>query len=292
MTTLARLRALATRHAGRIDAALPRFTITTRSEPTGVGGMIYDPVACLVLQGAKRVLVGERAIEYGAGQYMVVAAELAALAQISQASAEQPYIALNIALDPALISGLMLEMASLPQPVATAGFGVSEAGPTLLDAWDRYAALLDTPEEIPIMAPHREHELLFRLLMGAQGALLRQIAASNSRLSQVRRAMGWIRDRYAEPLTIEAMAAVVGMSVSVFHRHFKAVSGLTPLQYQKQVRLHEARRRMIADSVEATQVAYAVGYESASQFSREYKRLFGSPPRRDIETTRHLLAVE
>lgn len=131
------------------------------------------------------------------------------------------------------------------------------------------------------MAPHVEHELMFRLLMGRHGALIRQVAGSGSPLSRIRRAMSWVRDHYAERLSIDAMAAVAGISTSVFHRRFKAVTAVSPLQYQKQIRLHEARRRLVAESAEASTVGFAVDYESASQFSREYKRLFGQPPRRD-----------
>ena len=131
---------------------------------------------------------------------------------------------------------------------------------------------------------------MFRLLMGKHGGLLRQIAGADSRLSHIRRAMAWIRERYAQPLSVDAMAAVAGMSVSVFHRRFKAVTGVSPLQYQKQLRLHEARRSLVSEQAEAASVAYSVGYESASQFSREYKRLFGAPPRRDAQALHTLVS--
>ncbi|AGB73451.1 transcriptional regulator, AraC family [Rhizobium freirei PRF 81] len=247
----------------------------------GAGLAVYNPVVCFVLQGSKQVFIGDQVLEYGAGHCMVVAAELAAMGQISEASPEEPYVALNLYIDPEVISALLLEMGSMPEPPMNKGFGFSPAGPALIDAWRRLVELLDRQDEIPIMARHREHELMFRLLMGPQGALLRQIAGNGSRLSHVRRAMAWIREHYTEHLSIAAMATVAGMSVSVFHRRFKAISGLSPLQYQKQIRLHEARRRLIAERSEAASVAYAVGYESVSQFSREYKRLFGAPPRQD-----------
>ncbi|MET3524002.1 AraC family transcriptional regulator [Mesorhizobium abyssinicae] len=281
MTDLAQLKAIALRHAGRPQPKMPRVSISTFDRPSEPGWLVYDPVVCFVLQGSKQVFIGDQVLEYGAGYCMVVAAELAAMGQISRASSEQPYVAINLHIDPDVISALLVEMGGMPELPMHKGFGYSPAGPALIDAWRRFAELLDRPGEIPVMARHREHELMFRLLMGPQGALLRQIAGTGSRLSHIRRAMAWIREHYAQHMSIEAMAMVAGMSESVFHRHFKAITGLSPLQYQKQIRLHEARRRLITEHTEATSVAYAVGYESVSQFSREYKRLFGAPPRRD-----------
>ncbi|MBB5577696.1 AraC family transcriptional regulator [Rhizobium paranaense] len=281
MTDLAQLQALVLRHIGESQPILPRVRISTFDRPSEPGWLVYDPVVCFVLQGSKQVFIGDQVLDYGAGDCMVVAAELAAMGQISEASPERPYIALNLSIDPDVISALLQEMGGMPAPPLDKGFGYSPAGPALIEAWRRFAELLDHPAEIPVMAHHREHELMFRLLMGPQGPLLRQIAGTSSHLSHVRRSMAWIRKRYTEHLSIEAMAMVAGMSVSVFHRRFKAISGLSPLQYQKQIRLHEARRRLIADRSEAASVAYAVGYESVSQFSREYKRLFGAPPRKD-----------
>lgn len=282
MTDLAQLKAIVLRHAGKPQPAMPRLSVSTFDRPSERGWVVYEPVVCFVLQGAKQVFIGDQELEYGAGHCMVVAAELAAMGQISEASPQQPYLALNLHIDPQVIASLLLEMGKMPEPPMDKGFGVSPAGPALIEAWRRLAELMDRPGEIPVMARHREHELMFRLLMGPQGALLRQIAGSGTRLSHIRRAMAWIREHYAEHLRIEAMATVAGMSVSVFHRRFKAISGLSPLQYQKQIRLHEARRRLVTERSDAATAAYAVGYESASQFSREYKRLFGAPPRRDV----------
>jgi AraC-like DNA-binding protein len=283
MSDLAAIRAAALRHAGAESTAMPRLRVYALDHITEVAALVYDPVVCLVLQGAKRTFIGDRVLEYGAGDCMIVAAEITAMGQICAASPEEPYLAANLYLDPAVISSVLLDMAGLPEPAIEPGFGVSRANPALLDTWRRMVELLDRPGEIPVMGHHLEHELIFRLLTGPQGTLLRQVARSDTRLSHIRRAMAWIREHFAEHLSIEAMASVAGMSVSVFHRRFKVVTGVSPLQYQKQVRLHEARRRMVSEHAEAASVAYAVGYESASQFNREYKRLFGSPPRRDAE---------
>lgn len=284
MTDLAAIKSIALRHAGQQGTALPRLHIYQIDHATPLGALIYDPIVCLVLQGAKRTIIGNQVLEYTAGHSMIVAAEVAAMGQVCEASTDEPYLALNLFIDPAVIAALILEMSGMPEPPTDTGFGVSKAGPQLLEAWSRLIGLLDRPDEIAVMAHHLEHELMFRLLMGPQGALLRQIASSDGRLAQIRRAMSWVRDHFAEHLSVDAMATVAGMSVSVFHRRFKAVTGQSPLQYQKHIRLHEARRRLVSDKAEAATVGFSVGYESASQFSREYKRLFGAPPRQDANT--------
>ncbi|AVA26118.1 AraC family transcriptional regulator [Rhizobium sp. NXC24] len=291
MTSLEEIHAIALRHAGRDEQKVPRLKIYSSDAPTELMAMIYEPVVCLVLQGAKRTLIGDETLEYGPGDCMIVAAEVVAMGQITEASPGKPYLAANLYLDPVLISSLLVDMARIPEPSVPSGFNVTKASPPLLEAWRRMVELLDRPLEIPVMASHFEHELLFRLLMGPQGRILRQIAGVDSRLSHIRRAMEWIREHYAKRLTIEAMADIAGMSVSVFHRRFKAVTGLSPLQYQKHVRLHEARRRILAANAKAASVAFAVGYESASQFSREYKRLFGEPPRRSATVIQSAMAL-
>ncbi|ABI76309.1 transcriptional regulator, AraC family [Hyphomonas neptunium ATCC 15444] len=283
MTDLDAIRSVALRHAGRGSPAMPRLHLFRIDTPTDAAGLIYDPVVCLVLQGTKRTFIGDGALQYGPGECMVVAAEVTAMGQVCEASTDEPYLALNLLLDAAVISAVLLEMDRLPEARIRSGYGVSKADPRLLEAWRRFAELLDRPDEVRVMAAHLEHELMFRLLMGQQGGLLRQIAGADSRLSHIRRAMAWVRQHYAENLSIGAMATVAGMSSSVFHRRFKAVTGVSPLQYQKHIRLHEARRRLVTERAEAATVGYAVGYESASQFSREYKRLFGAPPRRDAD---------
>ena len=289
MTDLDDIRAIALRHMGASHPAMPRLHIYCIDNPTDAVGLIYEPVVCLVLQGRKRTFIGDDVLEYGPSECMVVAAEVTAMGQVCEASGEEPYLALNLFLDPAVISTILLDMNGLAEPAIGSSFGVAKAGPALLDAWCRLARLLDRPDEIPVLAPHLEHELMFRLLMGPHGALLRQIAGADTRLTHIRQAMAFVRQHYAEHLSIEAMAAVAGMSVSVFHRRFKAVTGVSPLNYQKHIRLHEARRRLVTEHAEAATVGYAVGYESASQFSREYKRLFGAPPRRDADTLQSIV---
>lgn len=289
MTDLDEIRGIARRHAGPPNPAMPRLHIYRIDHPTDVGGLIYEPVVCLLVQGRKRTFIGDGTFEYGAGECIVVAAEVAAMGQVCEASTDEPYLAVNLYLDPAVIATILLDMNSFAEPAMGSAFGVAKAGPALLETWRRFISLLDRPDEIAVLAPHLEHELMFRLLMGPLGTLLRQMAGADTRLAHIRRAMAWIRQHYAERLSVDAMAAVAGMSVSVFHRRFKALTDVSPLQYQKQIRLHEARRRLVTEHAEAATVGYAVGYESASQFSREYKRLFGAPPRRDADTLQSIV---
>lgn len=283
MSELDTLRAIAMRHAGRPSKKLPRLFAYTLDHTTEVDPLIYDPAASLVIQGTQRMFIGDKMFEYGPGQSMIVAAEIAALGQVCEASPDKPFVAIGLYLDPPLLSDLVLEMAAMPELPIESGYGISNASASLLGAWGRLVELLDRPTEIPVMAQSLEHELMFRLLVGPHGALLRQIAGSDSRLMHIRKAMGWIRDHYTERLDFKAVAALAGMSVSVFYDRFKTVAAVSPLQYQKYIRLHEARRRMIANQAGAAEVAFAVGYESASQFSREYRRLFGAPPGQDTK---------
>lgn len=286
------MKALARRHAGASCPAMPRLHLFQVDTPNEAAGLVYEPVVCLVLQGRKRTFIGDDILEYGPGECLVVAAEVAAMGQVIEATPAEPFLCLNLLFDPAVISTLLHDMDGLTQAAARSGYGVTQAGPPLLEAWRRLAELLDRPDEVHVMSRHVEQELIFRLLMGRQGNLLRQISATDSSLSRIRRAMAFVRQRHADRLTVNAMASVAGMSVSVFHRRFKAVSGLSPLQYQKHVRLHEARRRLTTEQLESAAVAYAVGYESASQFSREYRRLFGAPPRRDADALRKIMVQE
>ena len=289
MTDLEDIRAIARRHAGPPNPALPRLHIYRIDNPTDVGALIYEPVVCLLVQGRKRTFIGDGTFEYGAGECIVVAAEVAAMGQVCEASTDEPYLAVNLYLDPAVIATILLDTNGFAERAMGSAFGVAKAGPALLETWRRFISLLDRPDEIAVLAPHLEHELMFRLLMGPHGTLLRQMAGADTRLAHIRRAMAWIRQHYAERLSVDAMAAVAGMSVSVFHRRFKALTDVSPLQYQKQIRLHEARRRLVTEHAEAATVGYAVGYESASQFSREYRRLFGAPPRRDADTLQSIV---
>jgi AraC-like DNA-binding protein len=283
---LSHLRLLATRHASgrRTQTIIPRVVINFGWETTRPLPGLYEPMHCLILQGAKEVTIGEHSLRYDPASYFIASLDLPASGRIAQASPEQPYIGLSLALDREGLAALLPDVAAKPE-VPLAGFAVSPVTQPLLDPWLRLLRLLDAPQDIPVLAPLLEREILYRLLQGPQGGVLRQIARLDSRLSRVRRAISWIRTHYDQPLRINALAGVAGMSVASFHRHFKTATGMSPLQYQKSLRLQQARRLLIANQ-DATQAGYAVGYESASQFSREYARLFGAPPARDAARLR------
>jgi AraC-like DNA-binding protein len=283
---LNQMRALAERHAegGRRQTIIPRIALHVARAVTSPTSALYQPMLCLVLQGAKQVMIGDRLLRYDPACYFAASVELPVSGQIVQASPDKPYVALSMALDREGLAALLPDVPAQPEG-QTAGFAVSAVTPQLLDPWLRLLTLLDTPHDAPVLAPLLEKEILYRLLQGPHGGLLRQIARADSRVSQVRNAMSWIRAHYDEPLRIEALAALAGMSPASFHRHFKAATAMSPLQYQKMLRLQEARRLLVV-SADATRAAYSVGYESASQFSREYARMFGAPPARDAERLR------
>jgi AraC-like DNA-binding protein len=293
MDALTELRTLIDRHgdADKRETALPNVALFRSETTTTPMPGCYRPLACFVAQGSKRVMLGDRVFQYDPAKYLVVTVDLPAIAGISEASPEKPYLAAALALDPATLAALLLELPAAErerQDAPAAGLRVSPMTPDLLDPVARLIRLLDHPEDIPVLAPLAEREILYKLLRGEQGAMLRQIALADSRLSQINRAIEWIKHNYARPLRVDTLAEVANMSPSSFHRHFKAVTELSPLQFQKQIRLQEARRLLLAENANAQSIGFAVGYESPSQFSREYSRLFGAPPGRDVAQLRTL----
>ena len=217
---------------------------------------------------------------------MLLSADLPVTGQVIEATARAPYLAISLRLDPAAIAALLIDIPPAQIPTTGPGFGIGALSADLQAPLLRLLRLIDTPADIRVLAPLAERELLYRLLQGPHGPLLRQLTVPGSRLSQVRRAIEWIRSDLSRALRIEALAAHAGMSASSFHRHFKTVTGLSPLQYQKQLRLQDARRRLLAEPGDVTSVALAVGYESTSQFTREYARHFGLSPARDAARLR------
>jgi len=296
MDALTELSTRIARHTGRdgsTQTSLPSLSLFRSECVTTPKPGFYRPIAVFVAQGCKRIQVGGREFHYDPAKYLVVTVDLPAAGNICEAAPDRPYLAAALALDPARLAALLLEMpeGARRTPEAPApGLRVSPMSPDLLDPVVRLVRLLDRPEDAAILAPLAEREILYRLLRGEQGAMLRQIALSDSRLSQVSRAIDWIKRNYTRPLRIETLADVAGMSPSSFHRHFKSVTELSPLQYQKQIRLQEARRLLLAENANAQSIGFAVGYESPSQFSREYSRLFGAPPSRDVASLRGLSA--
>jgi AraC-like DNA-binding protein len=286
MLDLQLLREPVLRHAAgyRTATPIPNLSIVVSPRPTEPTVGLYQPMVCLVLQGAKEATIGGRTLRYDESCYFVTSLDLPASTRIIEASPERPYICLAYALDPEPLADVLTDAPPEAEPQAPA-FAVSPVNDDLLDTWHRLLKLLDTPADIPVLAPLCEREILYRLLKGPQGAALRQIVHTGSHLHQIRRAIGWIKDHFHEPIRVDALADLAGMSPATFHRHFKAATAMSPLQYQKNLRLQEARR-LIVTSHDAARTAFAVGYESPSQFSREYARLFGLPPARDAARMR------
>jgi AraC-like DNA-binding protein len=258
---------------------------------------VYEPCVALILQGSKRVVIGDDTLVYDTRRYLLASLDLPTAATILEASPQRPYLGLGLCIDVREIADLMLGGA-FPKPNTSSPTGDGRAIATgevtlpLLDAFRRLLDLLDRPEDAPTLAPLVRREIFYRLLVGEVGGRLRQIASIDSQGHQIARAIGRLKTRYAEPLRVEELAREVGMSVSTFHHHFKALTAMSPLQYQKRLRLTEARRLMLAENLDASTAAYRVGYESASQFSREYSRQFGAPPTRDIAGLRAMPAQE
>ncbi len=273
---------------GTHQSAIPSLALIRSSGPTLCMPTVYQPCLGIVVQGRKRALLNGEVFHYDALNYLVVSVTLPAMGQVLEASVERPYLCLRLNLDLEEIGRLLLELGDRELPPATAdrGLYVARMDEPLLDAVLRMVKLLDAPEDIPVLGPVVEREIYYRMLRGDLGYRLVDLAQGEGGNHRVVRAIEWLKRRYATPLRIEELAEAVHMSPSALHHRFKAVTAMSPLQYQKHLRLHEARRLMFADGVECATAGHRVGYESPSQFSREYRRLFGSPPRAEIARLR------
>lgn len=269
----------------RLQTPLPGVGLAIARQHGAPVPTLYQPMACLVLQGAKQVLIGDKVLRYGTGSCFIASLDLPATGCVIEAASNEPYVVASLALNTDLLIDLLADLPTVPSAELIAGFGVAPVTSDLLQAWDQLLALLDTPADIPFLAASREREVLYRFLQGAHGPMLRQVAREDGRLARIRNAIAWIRDHYDQTIRTETLAQIANMSVPSFHRHFKAATAMSPLQYQKALRL-QAARRLLATSPDAARTAYTVGYESVSQFSREYARLFGAPPLRHAERLR------
>jgi len=281
---LQELRALAsTAENRRTETGIPRVAMVQGEIPEHRLSAVYEPMINLILTGSKTMTVGERTFAYDPATYFVMSVDLPAVGSVHPSVAGEPYLAVSLTLHPptvaALISDLPVQACS---KLSGSGFSVAPVNDEFLDAWVRMLRLMDRPDEIAVLAPAYEREILFRVLQGPLGWMLRDIAAPDAALSRIGVAIQWIRENFAKPLRVEALAEMAALSVSAFHRHFKAITALSPIQYQKQVRLLHARRLLMAGEGTATSVAFGVGYESPNQFSREYARQFGLPPSKDV----------
>lgn len=254
---------------------------------------VYEPTLCLVAQGCKRVMLGATTYVYHPARYLVASVDLPVTGSIIEASQSVPYLCLMLDLDTSVLSDLALRH---PAPhvhpgAPPAGLSLNDTTPHLLDAAVRLAALLDRPGDIDALAPLVVREIHYRLLTDPGSSIARQMATADSRLNQIAKAIAWLREHYRETCRIDAIAAIAGMSRSTFHAHFKAVTSMSPLDFRSQLRLQEARRLMVAEAMDAAGAGYRVGYESPSQFSRDYVRLFGMPPAKDALRLRRTAAV-
>lgn len=273
---------------GSMETSIDGLHLHRLSQPVGPKPAFQAAALSVIAQGTKLLLVGDEAYEYDPFHYLISSVDLPVVAKVSVASPSRPYLGLRLDLHPEAITALISDENLPPAPPSdtSRALSVNPLDDTLLDALLRLLRLLDTPRDIPFLAPMIKRELLYRLMMDGQGAALRQTVLQDSQLNRVAKAIRILRDNYAQPLRVEDIARDVHMSVSSLHHHFKQATAMSPLQYQKHLRLQEARRIMLADDAGVALAAHAVGYESSSQFSREYSRLFGAPPLRDKQRWR------
>ena len=249
---------------------------------------VYEPTLCIIVQGKKETLLGKETYHYGAAQYLVVTVDLPLSGNIVEATPDKPYLCFKLSLDATGLWDIIDQLQRSPDKKESSvrGLFVSDANAPLIECATRLTRLLDTPEDIPFLAPMMIRELYYRLLMGDQNEAVWQIATSGSHMQRIAEVIKLLKAEFTKSLSMDDLAKQASMSSATFHRHFKAVTSMSPLQYQKQLRLLEARRLMLAENADATHAAYQVGYESPSQFSREYSRMFGAPPMKDIEHLR------
>jgi AraC-like DNA-binding protein len=267
---------------------LPGLHLHRHASSVGPVHGVTIPSFCVIAQGSKEVLLGDTRYRYDPFHYLLATIGLPSISQILEASQEKPYLSLRLELPPALVGSVMVESGhdSPPRHADARAIDVSPLDANLLDAVVRLVRLLDSPAEAPILMPLITREIIYRLLTGAQGSRLRHLAIQGGYTPDIARAVERLRHDFDQPLRIEQLASDLGMSVSGFHHHFKAVTSMSPLQFQKQLRLLEARRLMLGEDLDAASAAYRVGYNDASHFNREYKSVFGIPPMRDVQRLR------
>ena len=272
---------------GGVEAA-PGLDLFRYSSPTGPVYAVNEPSFCIIVQGSKELLLGNERYRYDASRYLLVSAGLPVIGRILEGTRERPYLGVRIGLEPALVTAVLLESGLLAPRASRAikAMAVSWLDANLLDSVVRLVRLVDAPRDFTALAPLVIREIVYRLALGEQGGRLCQIALSAGRAHRIAKAIELVRKSYDKPLRIPSLARQLGMSTSGLHHHFKAVTAMSPLQFQKQLRLQEARRLLVAGDFDAATAGYRVGYDDASQFSREYKRFFGEPPIRDVERLR------
>lgn len=282
-----------TPETGRLPTAIDGFMVVRRTRENEVVQLFDVPLVGITVQGFKHSVIGNESYEYGEGHCLINGIDMPTASRILSISPEKPFLAVALTLNRELIAQLAAE--TLPAQrhgIHHKAVAVAKVDIKVLAAFLRLINLLDEPEEIPVMAPLFIREIHHRLLAGPQGEWLRAVCTDGTRTNQIARAITWLRENYTEPLHVEALARMVNMATSTFHRHFKDVTNSSPLQFQKQLRLYEAKRLMLLNRHDVNNAAHAVGYESSTQFIREYKREFGAPPRRDVNRMRPSMVAE
>jgi AraC-like DNA-binding protein len=285
---LARKIALLIGSSEKLITAIPGLTLYRRTAPTEACSATYEPSVIVIAQGRKRVDLGGNIFIYDSSRFLLTSVDLPVLTRVVEATPQAPCLALSLKLQMPVVRELLSreEIAVAEVPADSPGMTTGEATVDFLNACCRLMDLLDNPQDIPFLSGLIEREIIYRVLRGAEGARLRAIATLGDQSHRTAKAIAWIRANYAKPLRVEDLAEMAGMGVSTLHHHFRTLTALSPLQYHKQIRLQTARARMLMDGLDATSAAFEVGYESASQFNREYSRFFGQPPMRDIRNLR------
>lgn len=272
---------------------IPGLELFRIDAPSGCVSTVYEPSLCIIAQGRKIVELGDREIVYGALSYMVSSVDLPVQGRVVDASPEQPYLAVKIRIDPAEVADLVLQLGEVRAsgeptdcPYSACGLCVAQVDLGILDAMTRLVQLLDSPTDARVLAPLVQREILYRALIGEMGERMREFVSADSQSHRISRVISVLKNRFAEPLRVRELADDVNMSESALYHSFKQVTRMSPVQFQKKLRLHEARRLMLGEGLEAATASYRVGYESPSQFSREYSRMFGAPPRADVTKLR------
>ncbi len=285
---LARAIALFVGSAEKRVTEIPGLTLHRRTEPTTPCSGTYEASVIVVAQGRKRVDLGKNTFYYGASRYLLTAVDLPIVSQVVEASEATPCLAMALRLEMQVVRELVSREESPATEAATdnPAMMTGELTVELLDACRRLLDLLDRPQDVPFLGGLIQREIIYRILQGPEGARLRAIGTLGDQSNRTAKAIAWVRANYAKPLRVEELAQISGMGTSTLHHHFRALTAMSPLQYQKQLRLQTARGRMLVDGLDAASAAFEVGYESASQFNREYSRFFGQPPMRDVRTLR------
>ena len=287
-TSLARRIASFIGSAEKLVTDVPGLLLSRRTAPTAPASATYEPSLAVVAQGRKRADLGGTTFIFDESRYLLTSLDLPVICNVIEASEEVPYLCFVLKLDMPLVRELLsLEEIQAPEsPSDSPAMATGETTAELLDACCRLIGLLNTPQDIPFLSGLIQREIIYRILRGPEGARLRAIATLGDQSHRTAKAIAWVRTNYAKPLRVEDLAKIAGMGVSTLHHHFRSLTSMSPLQYQKQLRLQAVRERMLMDGLDAASAAFEVGYESASQFNREYSRFFGQPPMRDIRTLR------